>query len=123
MYLGHNGTDPKAVERELEGVVDLVQPGWRDAVAERRFLPSMTVMHALPVAAAGGLAGRPDVRVPEVRNLFVAGDWVGPEGLLADASLASAHRAATAILAGTGSGAAAATTGSGLEGDALADHQ
>jgi pyruvate/2-oxoglutarate dehydrogenase complex dihydrolipoamide dehydrogenase (E3) component len=29
--------------------------------------------------------------------LYVAGDWVGPEGMLADASMASAKLAAEAI--------------------------
>jgi hypothetical protein len=42
-----------------------------------------------------------------VRGLCVVGDWVGPEGQLADATLASARRAATA-LAGTSARAAAA---------------
>jgi len=35
-----------------------------------------------------------------VPGLYVAGDWVGPAGLLADASLASARAAARTILAG-----------------------
>jgi phytoene dehydrogenase-like protein len=96
-------TDPQADERELEGILDTVQSGWREQVIERRFLPSMTVCHALLTAAAGGAAGRPGPAVPNVHNLYVAGDWVGPEGLLADASLASAKR--TAQLIG-GSGAA-----------------
>ena len=61
----------------------------------------MTVSHALPLAAQGGLAGRPGPAVPGIRSLYVAGDWVGPEGLLSDASLASAHRAADLILAGS----------------------
>ena len=42
--------------------------------------------------------GRPAVAVRERPGLFVAGDWVGPEGLLADAALASARSAAAAIL-------------------------
>jgi phytoene dehydrogenase-like protein len=88
-------TEPKADEQELEAVLDLMQPGWREVVAERRFLPNMIVSHAV---VAGGYAGRPGPTVPGVRNLYVAGDWVGPEGLLADASLASAKRAAALIL-------------------------
>src|SRR5262245_49828616 len=84
-------------ERELEGFLDLVQPGWRAAVQERRCLPRMTVTHALVTAAEGGLGGRPGPGVPGVRGLFVVGDWVGHEGMLADASLASARDAATSI--------------------------
>jgi hypothetical protein len=32
--------------------------------------------------------------VPDAPDAFVVGDWVGPEGMLLDASLASAGRAA-----------------------------
>jgi phytoene dehydrogenase-like protein len=86
--------DAKADERELEALADLVQPGWRAHVVERRFLPAMTVSHALVTAEMGGTAGRVDVEVPGMPGAYVVGDWVGPEGLLADASLASARRAA-----------------------------
>lgn len=100
-------TDPKADERELEEALDIMQPGWREVVAERRFLPSMTVSHAVATAAVGGLAGRPGPAVPGVRNLYVAGDWVGTEGLLADASLASAQQAAELVMRSEGIRAAA----------------
>ncbi|MBI3802101.1 MAG: NAD(P)/FAD-dependent oxidoreductase, partial [Deltaproteobacteria bacterium] len=91
-------TDPKADEQELEGVLDSMQPGWREIVVERRFLPHMIVSHLLVTAAAGGTGGRPGPAVPGIHNLYVAGDWVGPEGLLADASLASAKRAAELVV-------------------------
>jgi phytoene dehydrogenase-like protein len=98
-YLGsENAADPKAVEGELEAMFDLVQPGWRDLVLERRFLPAMTVSHALVTAEQGGYGGRPDVAVPGIEGLYVAGDWVGTEGLLADASMASGKRAAEAAV-------------------------
>jgi phytoene dehydrogenase-like protein len=35
--------------------------------------------------------------VPGADGLYVVGDWVGPDGMLADASLASAKRAAALI--------------------------
>ena len=63
-----------------------------------RFLHRMIVAHALPRPGAG-LAGRPPVEVPGLRGVFVAGDWVGPVGMLADASLASAEAAARAAVA------------------------
>ncbi len=94
-----HATDPKADERELEAILDLLQPGWRDAVVERRFLPSMVVYNALVTAATGGVAGRPGPVVPDIDGAYVAGDWVGSEGLLADASLASAAQAAQLIIA------------------------
>jgi hypothetical protein len=76
-----------------------VQPGWRDVVVTRRYLPAMTVTHAVVTAAGGGLPGRPGPALSSLRGCWVAGDWVGPEGMLADASLASARRAAQLALA------------------------
>ena len=89
-YLGSAASDPKTDERELEAAMDLVQPGWRELVIQRRFLPDMLVANALPTAANGGTEGRPGPAVPGADDLYVVGDWVGPDGLLADASLASA---------------------------------
>lgn len=94
----HNDSS-ESVEQELEGLLDLVQPGWRDVVVYRRFLPDMIVMNALPLASLDGTRGRPGPQVADVPGLFVAGDWVGEEGLLVDASLASARRAAELIAA------------------------
>ena len=96
--VGTNG-DARADERQLEGVLDLLQPGWRSVVAARRFLPQLVVSHALVTAAGGGLAGRPGPAVPGIAGLFIAGDWVGCEGLLFDASAASAAEAARLVLA------------------------
>jgi phytoene dehydrogenase-like protein len=88
--------DPVRDEAELEAWLDGLQPGWRDATAHRRSLPAMVVSHALPAAVGGGLAGRFSVAVPDAPGAFVAGDWVGPEGLLLDAVMASAEQAAEA---------------------------
>lgn len=98
-YLGsENPADPKAVEHELEELLDLVQPGWQSLVIERRFMPSLTVNHDLAAAEHGGLSGRAGVEVPGMEGLYLAGDWIGTEGLLADASAASAKRAAEMII-------------------------
>ncbi|MGD9764387.1 MAG: FAD-dependent oxidoreductase [Candidatus Binatia bacterium] len=96
-YLTDRNGDARQHERELEGLLDLVQPGWRAEVVERRYLPNMMVMNTIPVAASGGTHGRPTVEVPGARGLYVAGDWVGPVGMLADAAFASARRAAELI--------------------------
>ena len=61
-----------------------------------RYLHRMTVAHGMPLAASGGLRGRPPVTVADRPGLFVAGDWVGPEGLLSDAAAASGAAAASA---------------------------
>jgi phytoene dehydrogenase-like protein len=107
-YLGRAASDPRADERELEGLMDLIHPGWRDLVLQRRFLPDMLVTHALPAAATGGSAERPGPPVPGAEDLYVVGDWVGPQGMLADASLASAKQAASMILQGATRSARAA---------------
>lgn len=99
--------EARATEKELEGAMDLIQPGWRQIVRQRRFLPRMTVTHDLPTAAAGGLAGRAGVEVPGIAHLYVAGDWVGNEGLLADAALASGKRAGLLAAAASSLSAAA----------------
>jgi len=88
----------RGVREELEALVDLMQPGWRAALVSARFLPRMTVVEAAPLAAGGGLGGRPSVDVAEVPGLYLAGDWAGEEGLLADASFASARKAARACI-------------------------
>jgi len=94
-------TAPEADLRELEGLLDLVQPGWRERVAARIFLPRMIVTNALVTAESGGLAGRPGPAVPGIPGLYVAGEWVGQAGMLTDAALASAKLAAETILATT----------------------
>jgi phytoene dehydrogenase-like protein len=86
----------EGVEREeLEAFADLVQPGWRERARFTRFLPAMTAVSALPTPAHGGLAGR--VGAELAPGLAVAGDWVGPDGLLLDAAAASAVQAATLV--------------------------
>ena len=74
---------------------------------DRRFLPSLTVSNWLASASTGGAAGRPVPAPAELPGLFLAGDWVGSEGLLADGALASAERAA-AVAEGHLAGATAA---------------
>ena len=86
--------------RELEGLLDLVQPRWRSDATAVRFLHRVVAATDIPTAETGGLAGRPPTAVPEVPGVHVAGDWVGPRGLLADAALASgaaAGRAAAGV--------------------------
>lgn len=91
-------SNPIKDESDLEYLLDVVQPGWRTLVVRRRFLPNMIVSNALVTAEQGGTPGRPDTRVPNTDNLYIVGDWVGPEGLLADASFSSAKRAAQQIM-------------------------
>ncbi len=61
-------------------------------IAQERFLADMVVTHVLP-RPDHGLAGRPGVAVAGAEGIYLAGDWVGPSGWLADAALASGRRA------------------------------
>lgn len=63
-----------------------------NAAAHVRYLHRMTVAGAVPVPGVG-LLGRVDVRDTGHDGVLVAGDWVGPRGHLADASLASGEDA------------------------------
>jgi phytoene dehydrogenase-like protein len=80
-------------KRDLESLLDAAQPGWRDVLVHEFSLPHIMAVGALPLARTGGFAGRPEPEVPGLAGLFLAGDWVGPEGYLIDASMASARRA------------------------------
>jgi len=98
-YLGASiAPKPREDQPELEELLDLMQPGWRQVLVKKRPLPSMVVSNAIASAATGGLAGRPDTRIAD--NLYIVGDWVGKEGMLSNASVASAKHAAQLILNG-----------------------
>jgi phytoene dehydrogenase-like protein len=98
-YLGTSiEPKPREDQPELEEFLDLLQPGWRQVLVKKRPLPNMVVSNAVVTAASGGLAGRPDAKIAD--NLYVVGDWVGKEGLLSNASVASAKHAAQLILNG-----------------------
>ena len=70
-------------------------------VAVSRFLARMTVVGAAPRAVNGGLTGRPPITATGVPNVLLAGDWVGPDGMLVDASFASGHAAGRLAAEGT----------------------
>jgi phytoene dehydrogenase-like protein len=96
-YLGTSiEPKPREDQEELEELLDLLQPGWREVLVKKRPLPNMLVSNALVTAAAGGLVGRPDAKIAD--NLYIVGDWVGNEGLLSNVSFASAKRAVHLIL-------------------------
>lgn len=73
-----------------------------DQIVAQRYLHRMVACSSIPLASQGGFAGRPGVdalgRLADRPGTFVAGDWIGPEGHLADAVLASARSAALAAV-------------------------
>lgn len=98
-YLGTRiPPNPTRDREELEQFLDILQPGWRRFAVKSRFLPSMVSSSALVEAAREGLYGRPSPKCSRIDNLYFVGDWVGQEGLLSDATLASARGAAESIL-------------------------
>jgi len=80
----------------LEAMADTVQPGWRDRLVFDRFLPRMVPVSAIATPQTGGLRGRP--KVDRGEGLYLAGDWIGPEGWLVDGAIASGAAAAAAAL-------------------------
>jgi phytoene dehydrogenase-like protein len=99
-YLPPDAHAGQAVEHELESLLDMMQPGWRERLVTKQYLPSLTVSHAELTAALGGVKGRPASRLPAFDNVCIAGDWVGPRGQLSDASAASAADAAAHLADG-----------------------
>ncbi len=96
------GEAPNAAHfEELENFADLLRPGWRAHLAHKQRLAGIAIVHDYPRWKRGGL--RTPVVVPDSPGIFLAGDWVGDEGMLSDAAAASAvvaAREATAFLAG-----------------------
>ncbi len=85
-------TSPEADRRQLRDLAALA--GIDDRLVEQeRFLARMPVNGGYPRPSDGGLGGRPPVGLEDRPGLFVAGDWVGPVGFLADAALASGAQA------------------------------
>ncbi|WP_237446703.1 phytoene desaturase family protein [Shimazuella alba] len=91
-------TDTKKDEQDLERVLDLAQPGWRDELVARQYLPKIVVTHDFPHM---NREVNPGPNVPEIEGLYVAGDWTTHGELLADAALASAKRAVEHIITKT----------------------
>lgn len=89
----YGATEADADRLSLDGQVARIGVNASDIEASR-FLARMVVAGSTPRAADGGLAGRPKVTDSGQRGVYIAGDWVGPEGLLADAAIASGHEAA-----------------------------
>jgi hypothetical protein len=83
---------------KLSDLLHLLEPGWEREVVAIRFLPNILVAHDSRTIHHNGTGPAPGPAVPEVPGLFVAGDWVGSEGRLADAGMASAKLAAQEVL-------------------------
>lgn len=88
--------EPERDRAACERLLDRVRPDWRARADHVSFRPRLVASSDQPAADRGGLAGRPAVAVPGTTGVFVAGDWVGPDGILADAAVASGRSAGRA---------------------------
>ena len=95
----HNPIDPSinqlADKDQLEAAMDLLHPDWRKEVVEQQFLPKITVVHDFPHLKR---SGNPGPAIPQMKGIYIAGDWCGHEEVLADAAVASGKRAALQIV-------------------------
>ncbi|GMK42025.1 dehydrogenase [Paenibacillus sp. CCS19] len=88
-------TDPDQDLRELEGMLDLMQPGWREQLIVKQYLPKITVCHDFMHMKR---LENPGPAVPEIQGLYVAGEWASHGEVLVDAATASAKRAVQHML-------------------------
>jgi phytoene dehydrogenase-like protein len=96
-YLNPKGSeDPDSNKLQLEQWMDQLQPGWRKETVFSRFLPHITVAHDFPKVQAAAL----EVNALNIPGLMLAGDWIGSQHMLADASAFSAKQAAEQLLKG-----------------------
>ncbi|MGN7402389.1 phytoene desaturase family protein [Cytobacillus praedii] len=89
-------SDPQHDRQQLENALELVQPGWKNEAVTEQFLPRMTVVHDFMHM---NRKENPGPAVPEIKGLYVAGDWASHGEYLVDGAAASAKRAAMCILA------------------------
>lgn len=83
-----------ADKQQLESIMELLHPGWKKEVVVQQFLPKLTVSHDFPHVKR---TENPGPSIPEMKGIFIAGDWAGHEEILADAAVASGKRAALEI--------------------------
>ncbi|MFC0331239.1 phytoene desaturase family protein [Paenibacillus sepulcri] len=88
-------TCPEKDLQELEQALELIQPGWRDELIVRQYLPKITVCHDFMHMKR---QENPGPAVQEIKGLYVAGEWASHGELLVDAATASAKRAVQHIL-------------------------
>ncbi|NGQ97287.1 NAD(P)/FAD-dependent oxidoreductase [Brevibacillus sp. SYP-B805] len=89
--------EPVKNRAELEAFLTAIQPGWQKEVIGQQYLPAMTVSHGI-VTARKLPWGNKGSAVADIPGLYVAGDWLTYDGMLADASLSSAKAAALSIM-------------------------
>ena len=95
-YNAADEQDARADEQLLLQTMDRMHPGWQQEVVAKQLLPHITVVHDYP--HKGRRDRNPGPSVPEIRGLYVAGDWASHNEMLADAAAASAERAVRQLI-------------------------
>lgn len=94
------GEEPVSKDMRAELTTHAAMAGIaEDSVAASRYLRRMVVAGAFPIPESGGIAGRPGIASTGIDRVLVAGDWIGPDGFLADAAIASGDAAGRAAVA------------------------
>lgn len=94
------GEEPVSKDMRAELTAHAAMAGiTEDSVDASRYLRRMVVAGAFPTPESGGIAGRPGIASTGTDRVLVAGDWIGPDGFLADAAIASGHAAGRAAAA------------------------
>jgi hypothetical protein len=91
-YLGPGETPEVGAINGLERLADTLLPGWRSREMRRQRLVALTASHNIRRWHNGGLGA--DSRLTNSPGVYLAGDWIGDGGMLADAATASARAAA-----------------------------
>ncbi len=93
VHLMRYGTTAAADDRQILEALALRAGLTPEGTLWSRFFAHLKVVSGAPTASLGGMAGRPGVSATGLPGCFLAGDWVGPVGWLADASFASGEHA------------------------------
>jgi phytoene dehydrogenase-like protein len=96
-YLAPDEAVRRDTEEMLAKTLDRLQPGWRDLLVFKRFLGQIPVAYRLPTWQEEGTGESPKVKVPGLKRICLAGDWIGSGHLLSDCSMASGKEAAHEI--------------------------
>ena len=82
---------------DLRRIADSFHPTWREQLVHEQRLSGATVAYDFPRIDRAGR--RTEIGLPDAPGVFLAGDWIGDEGMLADAAAASGRAAARAARA------------------------
>lgn len=95
-YCGSNQSEPSH-EARLEKLLDQLQPGWREQLVFKRFLPHMAASFGTPLAKLSGVPGLESAVIKGIENVYVCGDFVGKGYQLVDCATQSALDAVSHI--------------------------